>query len=210
MRKEIISSLLVASLATSLQAGGDIGGVVSIENEVAPVEVKVPVKIEPKKEVIEAPKKVEVKKSEPSKFYVVAKGAYITGDDADSGMGAGIDLGYNFTDSLAVELGGTFTKNELDGSKNEASYKDIDLSLVYTYHATDSLGVFAKAGYMMEQVKVNASNYDENEAGAVFGAGVEYKLSDAPALVLEYERSTIDSEDTARGDLISLGLKYNF
>jgi opacity protein-like surface antigen len=207
MRKEVIASLLVASLATGLQAGGDIGGVVSIENEAPPVEVKAPKKVvEPKKVV--TPKVEE--KSSPSDFYVVAKGVYIMGDDADSGMGGGLDLGYNITDSVAIELGGAFTKNELDVSKNEASYKDIGLSLKYTLHATDSLGLFAKAGYMMEQVKVNAMNYDENEAGAILGAGVEYKMSDAMALVGEYQMSTIDDDDTARGDAVSLGLKYNF
>jgi len=213
MKKRIVSSLLVAGLLTGLQAGGDIGGVVSIENEVAPVEVvQAPVKVEvPKKVVVEAPvKKVEEKKG-PSDFYVVAKGLYITGENADPGMGAGLDLGYRLTDSLAVELGGTFSKNELDISKKEASYKTGSLSLVYNIKATDSIGVFAKAGYMLEQVKANGlNNYDETESGALFGLGAEYAMSDAMAIVAEYDMSTIDKDDSSRGDAVSLGLKYNF
>jgi len=210
MKKRIVLSLLVAGLVTGLQAGGDIGGVVSIENEVAPVEVTVPVKeVEaPKKVVVEAPKKVVEKKS-PSKFYMVAKGVYITGEDADSGMGGGLDLGYNLTDSLAVELGGTVTKNDLDNG-DEGTYNTGSLSLVYTYHATDKVGLFAKAGYTMEQVKYDDADYDETESGAVFGAGLEYGMSESTALVAEYEMSTIDKDDSSRGDAVSLGLKYNF
>jgi len=201
MRKEILSSLLVAGLATSLQAGGDIGGITTFENEVPPVavEVKEPIKPETKK-VVET-KKVEEKKSE-SNFYVVAKGLQITGDGADSGMGGGLDLGYKINDALAVELGGAYAKNTIDGDADKTSYKNGALSLVYTLHATDSLGIFAKAGYMMEQV------HDEDESGIAYGGGITYDVSDAAAIVAEYQGSNID--DSTRGDAISLGLKYNF
>ena len=202
MKTKVISSLLVVSLATGLQAGGDIGGVVSIENEAPPVEVKAPVKIEPKKVVVVAPKKVEEKVVEASKFYVVGKGIYITGDNADSGMGGGLDLGYKFTDSLAVEVGGAYTKNTIDGTTDKSSYKNGAISLVYTLQATDSLGIFAKAGYMMEQV------HDEDDSGISYGGGITYGVSDTASIVAEYQGSNID--DSTRGDAISLGLMYSF
>lgn len=198
MRKKIILSLAVASMITGLQAGGDIGGVVSIENEVVPAEVTVAVKAEPKK-AEKAPAVEE--KSGHSDFYVVAKGLYITGDDADAGYGAGLDVGYRLTENLAVELGGTYAKNTIDGDADKTSYKTGAVSLVYTVHATDDLGIFAKAGYMMEQV------HDEDESGIAYGGGVEYKMGDTTALVAEYETSNIDG---TRGDAVSLGLMYNF
>ncbi|SFV64283.1 hypothetical protein MNB_SV-12-819 [hydrothermal vent metagenome] len=203
MKKEILASLLVASLATSLQAGGDIGGVVSIENEVAPVEVVVPTK-EPVKV---APKKVvepKVEKKSNSNFYIVGKGLYTTGDTGlDAGYGAGLDLGYKLNDSLAVELGASFAKNEIEATGDDLETTTANLSLVYTVKATDSIGVFGKAGYMVEKVKDG-----DDDSGVAYGAGVKYNMSDATALVAEYQGSTID--DDPRGGTVSLGLMYNF
>ena len=207
MRKEVIASLLIASLATGLQAGGDIGGVVSIENEVAPVEVKAPVKVEveaPKK-IVKEVKKVEEKKSN-SNFYIVAKGLSILGDDADTGYGGGLNVGYKITDALAVEVGGDYAQNDLD-SGEEATYTTLGASLVYTVQATDNLGVFGKVGYVTENTEVDDLNIDNDESGVSYGAGVEYKMTNNASVTAEYEGADIDS---TRGDAVSLGLKYNF
>jgi len=211
MKREIVSTLLVATVATSLQAGGDIGGVVSFQNPDAKVQIK-----EVKKEVKEEPKKEEPKVEEKSDkgFYAVVKGLSVMGDsagalDADSGFGAGLDLGYRFGNGLAAEADLSFAKSDLNNAaKNEASYKTAALSLVYTFPVTEKVGLFAKAGYMQEQTKVNALNIDDSDNGLVYGGGLEYKINDTYGVVAEYEGSAIDN--SLRGDAISLGLMYNF
>ena len=216
MRKDILATILLGSLSTGLYAGGDIGGITTFENTdavMAEVESVEPKKIEPKKVEV----KKEVKKVEPKKeggFYIVAKGIRIAGDDAnslstDSGYGAGLDLGYGFGNGLAVELGGSFTKNKLNNpAENEASYKTVDLSLVYTYDITKNWGIFGKVGYAQENVKINALSIDDSDNGLIYGGGLEYNINDNYGIVAEYEGSTIDN--SLRGDAIGLGLKYNF
>ncbi len=217
MKREIVSTLLVATLASSLHAGGDIGGVVDFANP-DPI-VTVP---EVKQTVIEEVAKVEPKKVEEKKveeksdkgFYAVVKGLTVMGDsagelDADSGFGAGLDLGYRFGNGLAAEVDLSFAKSDLNNAaSNEASYKTAAATLVYTFPLTETVGLFAKAGYMQEQTKVNALDVDETESGLVYGAGVEYKINDTYGVVAEYEGSAID--ESIRGDALSLGLMYNF
>ena len=205
MRKVVISSLVVATMVTGLQAGGDILPV-SMENETVEVAVEpivTPPAVEPK--IIPA-----VEEKSNSGFYLVGLGLYITGEennniDADSGKGVGLDLGYRFNNNLAVELGGTYSKNEEKVSSSDISYKTAALSLVYTLHATEGLGIFAKAGYMKEKASMHGES--ESESGLAYGGGLEYELSHNTALVAEYETSNIDS---TRGNAISLGLMYNF
>jgi len=217
MRKDILATILLGSLSTGLYAGGDIGGVTTFENTdaaIAEAQSVEPKKIEPKKVEV----KKEVKKVEPKKeggFYIVAKGISIAGDDGangrstDSGYGAGLDLGYGFGNGLAVELGANFAKNKLDNpAENEASYKTVNLSLVYTYDITKNWGVFGKVGYAQENVKINTLNVDDSDNGLIYGGGLEYNINDNYGIVAEYEGSAID--DSLRGDAIGLGLKYNF
>ena len=212
MKRELISTLLVATLATSLQAGGDIGGVVEFVNPDSAINAT-----EVKKEVVkETPKvepKVEKEKAEKD-FYTVIKGMRITGDstktlDADAGFGVGLDIGYRLGKGFATEIDLSFAKSDLNTpTKNEASYKTASLALVYTLPITETMGLFAKAGYVKEQTKVNALNIDETDSGIVYSGGLEYKLNDNYGIVAEYEGSTID--DSIRGDSISLGVMYNF
>lgn len=231
MKKEILMSLVVCGLVTGLQAGGDIGGVVSFENpdanivvpepEYIPTPVNVPVVAAP---VVIAPAPVSVivpptkkskaviKKAEPkghSNFYTVVKGISIMGDTnncncTDSGYGAGLDLGYNLGNGFATELGLSYAKNDLNNVDGDVSHKTGSLSLVYTYNLTDTLGLFGKVGYMIEKDSLAGS---DNESGLIYGGGLEYGLGDNYAIIGEYQASSIDS---LRGDAASLGLKYNF
>jgi len=249
MKKEILTSLIVCGFITSLQAGGDIGGVVSFENPdtnivmpepeyiptqeyipapvvveapapapapivVAPAPAPMPV-VEapaPTPVIVQAPKKtVVVEKPAPkdSKFYTVLKGISTMGDTndckcTDSGYGVGIDLGYELGHGFATELGLSYAKNDFKNSDGDVSHKTGSLSLVYNYPITDTFGVFAKAGYMIEKSSLNGSS---NESGLAYGGGLEYNIGEKYAIVGEYEASTIDS---LRGEAVSLGLKYNF
>ena len=212
MKKVLISSLVVTTLVTGLHAGGDILPV-SMENEAVEVPLEpiaIPPIVEPKVIPKIEEKVHEVKEKSPSGFYLIGKGLYIAGEennhiDADSGKGLGLDLGYRFNKNLAVELGGTYSKNEEKVSSSDISYKTAALSLVYTLHATEGLGIFAKAGYMKEKASMHGES--ESESGLAYGGGLEYELSHNTALVAEYETSNIDS---TRGNAISLGLMYNF
>ena len=234
MKKEILMSLVVCGLVTNLQAGGDIGGVVSFENpdanivvpepEYIPTPVYTPVVAAPvvaapapapapAPVVVPAPKPKEViKKAEPkgpSNFYTVVKGISIMGDTnncncTDSGYGAGLDLGYNLGNGFATELGLSYAKNDLNNVDGDVSHKTGSLSLVYTYNLTDTLGLFGKVGYMIEKDSLAGS---DNESGLIYGGGLEYGLGDNYAIIGEYQASSIDS---LRGDAASLGLKYNF
>lgn len=249
MKKEILTSLVVCGFITGLQAGGDIGGVVSFENpdvnivmpepEYIPTQeyIPAPVVVEapapapapvviapapapmpvveapaPAPVVVQAPKKtVVVEKPEPkeSKFYTVLKGISTMGDTndckcTDSGYGAGIDLGYELGHGFATELGLSYAKNDFKNSDGDVSHKTGSLSLVYNYPITDTFGVFAKAGYMIEKSSLDGSS---NESGLAYGGGLEYSIGEKYAIVGEYEASTIDS---LRGEAVSLGLKYNF
>jgi len=231
MRKEIISTLLVGGIVTGLSAGGDLGGVVPVqlENVYVPVEeVVVPVipevvlpviqEVVPKAivpEVIVEEVKPEVVKEEPKvvakpsgNYYVVLKGLSIAGDtlngtDADRGYGAGLDLGYKFGNGFGVELGTSYTKNQLDNSaETDVSYKTGDIALVYDFDLTEKLGLFAKGGYLYEKPSVG-----DTEKGLAYGGGLSYKISENKNIVAEYETSSLDS---LRGDALSLGLKINF
>jgi len=247
MKKEILTSLIVCGFITSLQAGGDIGGVVSFENpdtnivvpepEYIPTQeyIPAPVVVEapapapvvmapapapmpvveapaPAPVVVQVPKKtVVVEKPAPqdSKFYTVLKGISTMGDTndckcTDSGYGAGIDLGYELGHGFATELGLSYAKNDFENGNGDVSHKTGSLSLVYNYPITDTFGVFAKAGYMIEKSSLDGSS---NESGLAYGGGLEYSIGEKYAIVGEYEASTIDS---LRGEALSLGLKYNF
>ena len=213
MRKEIISTLIVGGIVSSLSAGGDLGGTIPVEmeNVYVPVEAVVaPVTTvveEVKPEVKEEPK-VVAKKPSVSNYYVVLKGLSIAGDelgnnDGDRGFGAGVDLGYRLGHGFAVELGGAYAKNQLnDVAETDVSYKTGALSLVYGFDLTKKLGLFAKGGYMYEKPSIG-----DTEKGLAYGAGLAYKMSENKSIVGEYQTSALDS---LRGDALSLGLMINF
>jgi len=219
MRKEIISTLIVGGIVSSLSAGGDLGGTIPIEMEnvyvpveevVVPAPVVVPARVvveEVKPEIKKEPK-VVVKQPSTSNYYVVLKGLSISGDkldnnDGDRGFGAGVDLGYRLGNGLAVELGVAYAKNQLDNAaETDVSYKTGAISLVYGFDLTKKLGLFAKGGYMYEKPFIG-----DNEKGLAYGAGLTYKMSENKSIVGEYQTSTLDS---LRGDALSLGLMINF
>jgi opacity protein-like surface antigen len=147
-----------------------------------------------------------------SKFYVVGKALYILGDtigeeEGNGGAGFGIDFGYRLEYGLSVEYDFSYSTNTIDTEAEslDADYMTHAIDLIYTYKATQELGVFAKVGYEYESETIE--DEDASDTGAVFGAGVEYELSHLYSVVGEYEHSTIDGP---RGDSIYLGLMVNF
>jgi len=236
MKKEILKSLIVCGLVTGLQAGGDIGGVVSFENPdaniVIPEPEYVPVMAEPV--VVPAPAPVVVpalapvpvpvvpapapkpkpvvKKAVPkgpSNFYTVLKGISIMGDTYNCNC---TDSGYGAGIDLGYKLGNGFaTELGLSYAKNDLNNVSGDVS-----HKTGALSlvytypltdVLGLFGKVGYMIEKSSLDGSDNESGMLYGGGLEYGLGGNYAILGEYQATTIDS---LRGDAASLGLKYNF
>lgn len=199
MKKAFLAAAVSAQLTTQLFAGGDI----------APVEVHTP--------------EVVAHHETESKFYVIVKALMIMGDsvthgeavlDGDRDYGYGIDLGYRLGNGFALEYDFSYATNtvsEVEGGhvleEAEGTYYTHALDLVYTYELTETLGVFAKAGYEYEIEEIEEYGIDSNDDGYNFGLGVEVALNHKYKLIAEYEHSTIEGP---RGDSIFAGVMYNF
>ena len=205
MKKTLVAAALSAHLTTQLFAGGDI----------APVEVH-----EPALEEVEQAHGHH----EESKFYLVVAGMMLLGDEIqhgealldgndEYGYGFGIDVGYRLGNGFALEYDYTYGKNTvyeiIADEKIEATstYHTSALDIVYTYEATENLGIFGKVGYEFEWEKISELDINEREDDFVFGAGVEYALNKKYKLLAEYEHSLIEGP---HGDAILAGIMYNF
>ena len=200
MNKIVLSFVVTAALATHIYAGGDI----------APVEPQI-------NEVVEEAVEAE------SPFYIIGKGMMILGDkanheesvlDGDQGYGFGIDLGYRIGNGFAIEYDFSYARNDVletrEGHEEEegrAEYYTSALALVYTYEATESLGIFGKVGYEYEWEKIKKFDIDGHDDGFVFAGGIEVKMDESYKFVLEYEHSTIEGP---KGDAVFAGVMYNF
>lgn len=198
MNKKIFAALFAAQLMTQAYAGGDVEITETLETEAAEVE--------------------------ESPFYIVVKGLASLGAEAehgeaildgDGGYGVGIDLGYRLGKGFAVEYDFSYAKNTVtervehhEPEEVDAHYYTSSLDLVYTYEATETLGIFGKVGYEYEWETIDELGIDSSrDHGFIVGAGVEVALSEKYKLVAEYEHSTIDSP---RGDSLYAGVMYNF
>jgi len=81
------------------------------------------------------------------------------------------------------------------------------MDVTYTLPITHHIGIIGKLGYEFEQEKIKELDIDEKDNGMVYGAGVEYHLSDHYEMLVEYEGSTIQSP---RGSSLYAGVKYIF
>lgn len=201
MKKALLLAALVTHFTTQLFAGGD---------------------IDPLEEIDEP--EVHTHHAE-SKYYIVLAGMILLGDEVnhgealldgndDLGYGFGIDVGYRLGGGFAVEYDFTYGRNTVheiidDSVVTEANsvYYTSALDLVYTYEATENLGIFAKVGYEYEWETISELDIKEEEHGFVFGAGVEYAINKSYKLLVEYEHSTIEGP---HGDAVLAGVMYNF
>lgn len=199
MKKIVLMTSIASLMALQLHAGGDIG----------PVEP-----------AVEIP---EVQEHAESDYYVIVKGLRIAGDtvdhegvtlDGDSGYGFGIDLGYRLGHGFAVEYDFSYATNTVSEveagevlAKADATYYTHAIDLVYTYELTETLGVFAKAGYEYEIEEIEEYNIDADDNGFNFGVGAEVAINHKYKFVAEYEHSTIEGP---RGNSIFAGVMYNF
>lgn len=161
-------------------------------------------------------------------FYVVAKALMTTsetiseGNDVtlhgDTGGGIGIDLGYTLPYHFAVELDTSYSQNNVTETKVDrhgdiekeearAKYWTYAMDVTYTYPVTNLIGIMGKIGYEFEHESISELDINGNDSGLVYGAALEYHLSEHYEALLEYEGSTIESP---RGSSVYAGLKYIF
>ena len=194
MKKFVLMTSVASLMAIQLHAGGDI----------APVEP-----------AVEIP---EIHENAESDFYVVVKGLRISGDkvdhegvtlDGDSGYGFGIDLGYRLGNGFAIEYDFAYAKNTVTEGEEEADakYYSHALDLVYTYELTETVGLFAKAGYEYEIEKIKDYDIDADDDGFNFGIGTEVAMGENYKFVVEYEHTTIEGP---KGNSIFAGVMFNF
>ena len=139
--------LLTIALSAQLFAG---------EQMIAPIEVA----------------ELEMLESE-SKIYMVVSGMMLLGDtskheeallEGDRDYGLGIDVGYRLSHGFALEYDFTYSKNTVTETLHEeveeakATYYTSALDLVYTYEATERVGIFGKVGYEYEWEKISDYN----------------------------------------------------
>ena len=164
-------------------------------------------------------------------FYVVTKALLTVSEtikegngveiEGKRGGGVGIDVGYTLPYHFAVELDTSYSKNsirekriviegieeKLEVENAEGKYWTYALDVTYTLPVTHAIGIMCKLGYEFEHETIGKFNVDTHDSGMVYGAGIEYHLSDHYEALVEYEGSAIDSP---RGSSVYAGVKYIF
>ncbi|NAZ45253.1 OmpA family protein [Vibrio toranzoniae] len=132
----------------------------------------------------------------------------------DDSVAGGIYGGYNFTDTLALELNADYLGDYDTSFNNNGAtqrYSDsivaISLSPMYRLAIKQEFDIFFKAGpaYIMHD--------DEDDVVLALGIGAEKQLSDDWALRVEYQYFD-DFDDkiiqNLNSNLVTVGLSYNF
>ena len=181
---------------------------------------------------VEVPTEIDLPETAPtmhhdhkeSKYYIVVSGLVLLGDEFEHGealldgndkpgYGFGLDIGYRIGNGFALEYDFTYGKNDVkeiigsDIREVDSEYYTSALDIVYTYEATEHLGIFGKVGYEYEWEKITELGIDSKEHDFVFGAGIEYKVNESYKAIVEYEYSMIEGP---HGDAILAGFMYNF
>jgi len=169
--------------------------------------------------------------AQTGEFYVVTKALLTTSDtikegnnveiEGKSGGGMGIDIGYTLPNHFAVEFDTSYSRNDMlekrtviEGTQEKlevenarGKYWTYALDVIYALPLTDTIGIMGKLGYEFEHETINQLNVNAHDSGMVYGAGIEYYLSEHYEALVEYEGSVIDSP---RGSSVYAGLKYIF
>jgi len=162
---------------------------------------------------------------------LAANGATVTGFSADGRDRAySVFIGRQLNRYFAIEASyfdlGKFNFNASTSGggvfNGEAGFKGGSIELVGQYPLTERFSVLGRAGVQDSRAtthfqgnRLNAvtdPNPSRSRAGAKFGLGLEYKLSEALAVRAEVSRFRVDDAVGNRGDvdLMSLGLSYKF
>jgi OOP family OmpA-OmpF porin len=151
--------------------------------------------------------------------------------ESDQSFGAKVFAGFQFHQNFAVE-GGYFDLGDFDYSTsgiNPAGIMDgnfdvngWNLDLVGLAPISDKFSLLGRVGYTLSETESSfsgsgsipaASRSTQNsESGFKYGAGLQYKLTDAMAMRLELERYRVDgpARDNGDVDMVSFGVVYRF
>ncbi|HEY7865119.1 MAG TPA: OmpA family protein [Psychromonas sp.] len=104
-------------------------------------------------------------------------------------IAGGVFAGYNYSSWFAVETGYTYLGETEITKNNSVEQQGIDLVSKFTWHATDDLAVFAKAGgfYYFADGKDQIRAASDRGLIATTGAGVEYFFNKNVSARLEYQ-----------------------
>lgn len=133
-------------------------------------------------------------------------------------LGGGLFLGYNLNDWFALETGYTNLGKIEIGEQAKINSQTLELVGKFTWKATESLDLFAKAGGFMYKTKgeKQLSGLDEKDIDGTLGLGVEHHFTESLSARVEYQfyhnltlndkgyRSEWDTH------LVALGLVYNW
>ncbi|MDT8339766.1 MAG: outer membrane beta-barrel protein [Sulfurimonas sp.] len=154
-----------------------------------------------------------------SGFYIVPKAVVVLGDtimhhghklNGETGVGAGIDLGYSFTPNYALELSATHAEADVvedDHIKDTAEYTTYGFNFAYTRILVGHFAILAKLGYAWEYEKMDKLHIKETLDGVTYALGFEYGVAENMELVFEVEGANVTS---SRGESLLFGLKYKF
>lgn len=150
------------------------------------------------------------------------------GTKDDRGNAWKIYLGFPVTNNLSIEVAhANLGKQSITGTippavtsvRDEATARIYDGAVLFSYHATDSLAIFAKAGaywWSMNTKTTRGAGGAANDDGfnVLYGAGAMYNVTNEVVVRAEWERlNHLGFKGTAgrsNVDLLTVGLQYNF
>ena len=118
--------------------------------------------------------------------------------------------GYMFHRHFGVEGGLQWDISEADN--NESSFTSLYLAGIGRYHLSDEFAVYAKGGFHRWETDSDVAGAIKTDSiDGLFGAGMQYDLSEHASLRLEYVRYLVD-EDALDGEADILGFRmlYRF
>ena len=136
----------------------------------------------------------------------------------DDNFGGGLFLGYNFNDWFALETGYTHLGKIETDNDADISHQALELVGKFTWQATESVDLFAKAGIFAAKSKGSdqLSGFDDTSTNGTLGLGSEYHFTENFSARLEYQfynGLTLDDKGyDADWDthLVALGLVYSW
>lgn len=138
--------------------------------------------------------------------------------DDDTNFAGGVFLGYSFNDWFGLETGYTYLGETGLRNNMSAATNAIEVVGKFTWEATDTLDVFAKAGAFAYKTKGYdaLSGLSDKDFNGTVGLGLEHHFSDDFSIRLEYQfynnLTLNDAPYESEWDthLLALGLVYSW
>lgn len=148
-----------------------------------------------------------------TQFYVGADVASTKLDGSDRDEGAGVFVGYNFNQNVAVEAGWhrlVDVSESAFGASASAKLEQTEISVIGTLPLSNGFSVYGRLGYNEIKAKLRGTadgvTYSESatEDKVVYGVGLSYAFTPAISGRLEVQKPHSDITK------IAAGVAYNF